>query len=107
MTADERVISFTGMIQAIRNHFPAGAAHSDPEGGMFLWVILPGDISARALFDRGTARKIAFVPGDPFYINPGKVNTLRLYFSCADEGTIEEGIKILGDLIREEIEKIT
>ncbi|MFP4444548.1 MAG: aminotransferase class I/II-fold pyridoxal phosphate-dependent enzyme [Spirochaetia bacterium] len=88
------------MIRAIRKHFPPGVKHSNPDGGMFLWVILPQEISARGLFDRAITQDVAFVPGDPFYINPENINTLRLNFSCVNEGMIEKGIKILGNLIK-------
>ena len=89
------------MIGAIRDHFPAGVQCTDPEGGMFLWVTLPEGMSSMALFDAAIRKKVAFVPGTPFYVDRKDSNTLRLNFSCSDEPTIVEGIRRLGTSIKE------
>ena len=89
------------MIAAIRDHFPAGVQCTDPEGGMFLWVTLPEGMSSMALFDAAIRKKVAFVPGTPFYVDRKDSNTLRLNFSCSDEPTIVEGIRRLGTSIKE------
>ncbi|MFC1715440.1 PLP-dependent aminotransferase family protein [Candidatus Poribacteria bacterium] len=88
------------MIQSIEKHFPPDAKCTKPEGGMFLWAALPEGISSMALFDLAIKDKVAFVPGNPFYINREQTNTLRLNFSCVDERTIEIGICRLGMAIR-------
>lgn len=74
--------------------------YSTTEGGMFIWVKLPRGISAIELFDVTIKDNIAFVPGDPFYVDPQDVNTLRLNYTNADEDTIREGIKRLGKRIK-------
>lgn len=51
-------------------------------------------------FKRAVERKVAFVPGAPFFTTPGKgQNTFRLNFSAEPEERIREGIKRLGDLL--------
>ena len=89
------------MVRAIRATFPAGVACTEPEGGMFLWATLPDGTSSMRLFERAIERKVAFVPGSPFYIGRPDTNTLRLNFSSVDERTIEEGIGRLADALRE------
>lgn len=89
------------MIGAIREFFPTGIKYTNPEGGMFLWVTLPEGMSSLQLFEAAIARKVAFVPGTPFYVDRKDTNTLRLNFSCSDEETIVEGIRRLGESIRE------
>ncbi len=89
------------MIGAIRDFFPAGATCTNPEGGMFLWVTLPEGMSSLQLFEAAIARKVAFVPGTPFYVDRKDTNTLRLNFSCSNEDTIVEGIRRLGESIKE------
>lgn len=87
------------MIESIGEYFPENVRSTDPEGGMFLWVTLPENASALDLFNRAISRKVAFVPGKPFYIDTKDSNTLRLNFSCMDIPTIKEGIKRLAEAI--------
>ncbi len=89
------------MIQAIRDYFPDGISVTEPEGGMFLWVTLPAGLSSMELFDRAIAKKVAFVPGTPFYPDNPENNTLRLNFSSVDEETIYEGIRRLSYALKE------
>ena len=89
------------MVDAIERHFPAGTEFTKPEGGMFLWVTLPGGLTALELFDRAIQRGVAFVPGDPFYVNRSNVPTMRLNYTNSDEADIERGIARLGEAIGE------
>jgi 2-aminoadipate transaminase len=89
------------MIKSIKKYFPKNVEYTDPQGGMFLWITLPNNISALKLFEKAIEKKVAFVPGDPFYIDKNNVNTLRLNYSCANEKSIEEGIKRLTSAIHE------
>jgi 2-aminoadipate transaminase len=89
------------MIDALDKYFPKGISFTMPEGGMFLWVTLPGGLSSMKLFDLAIKKKVAFVPGNPFYVDKNDVSTLRLNFSCVDSATIEIGIKRLGQAIQE------
>ena len=84
------------MVKAIDEYFPAEVEVTRPEGGMFLWVTLPEDLSSMDLFDEAIKNKVAFVPGRPFYVDGSGENTFRLNFSNSDEEHIEEGIKRLG-----------
>ncbi len=59
--------------------------YTKPVGGMFLWVTLPNNIAATELLNHSIKQKVAFVPGDPFYVGKSNVNTLRLNYSCSDE----------------------
>ncbi|MBN2591112.1 MAG: PLP-dependent aminotransferase family protein [Sedimentisphaerales bacterium] len=88
------------MITAIDENFPSEVIFTKPEGGMFLWVTLPEQLSALELFKLAVKENVAFVPGTPFYVDNGGKNNMRLNFSNADENTIKEGIKRLGLIIR-------
>ncbi len=87
------------MLNAMDKYFPKNVKYTRPDGGMFLWVTLPEGVSALELFPKALEKKVAFVPGDPFYINKKNVNTMRLNYTNADSETIEEGIKRLGELL--------
>lgn len=88
------------MVSMIERYFPEGIKSTKPEGGMFLWVTLPEGISSLELFDLAAKENVAFVPGDPFYVNVKGSNTLRLNYTNSDEKSIEEGIKRLSRAIR-------
>lgn len=89
------------MIDAMEKYFPSNVKYTRPHGGMFLWVTLPEGVSAMELFPKALERKVAFVPGDPFYIDVKNSNTMRLNYTNADCQTIDEGIHRLGDLLKE------
>lgn len=87
------------MEAAIKRCFPKQVSYINPEGGMFLWVTLPEKMAAMDLFDEAIKEKVAFVPGDPFYVSKRGLNTLRLNFSSVDPDIIEEGIQRLGKVL--------
>lgn len=87
------------MVNAMDKYFPKTVTYTKPHGGMFLWVTLPEGVSAMELFPKALENKVAFVPGDPFYINRKDMNTMRLNYTNADCQTIEEGIRKLGALL--------
>jgi DNA-binding transcriptional MocR family regulator len=58
--------------------------------------------SAQVLQD-AVKRKVAFVPGGPFFPNGGGQNTMRLNFSNATNQNIQEGIYRLGTVLREKV----
>ena len=89
------------MMDAMDRYFPSSVKYTKPHGGMFLWVTLPEGVSAMSLFPKALEKKVAFVPGDPFYIGIKNANTMRLNYTNADCETIEEGIHRLGDLLKE------
>ena len=88
------------MVSMIEKYFPKEVQTTKPEGGMFLWATLPEGFSSLELFEIASKDNVAFVPGDPFYVNEKDTNTLRLNYTNSDEATIEEGIKRLGKAIR-------
>jgi 2-aminoadipate transaminase len=89
------------MLETIAATFPPGIVHTRPRGGLFLWVELPPQTSARDVLARCLERQVAFVPGGSFYPNGGHENTLRLNYSNMPEARIREGITRLADVLRE------
>lgn len=90
------------MISAMEKYFPTNVKFTYPKGGMFSWVTLEEGKSSLELFNKAIAKNVAFVPGNPFYINQEEdVNTLRLNYTNADIETIEEGIKRLAQALGE------
>ncbi len=93
------------MVESIAKYFPAEVTITEPEGGMFLWATLPESLSAMDFFDEAIKSKVAFVPGRPFFVDDSGENTFRLNFSNSDEKKIVEGIKRLGEGLKEFIAK--
>jgi 2-aminoadipate transaminase len=58
-----------------------GVRWTRPEGGMFLWMMLPPQMDARRLLERSLAENVAFVTGSSFHCDGSGKNTLRLNFS--------------------------
>jgi 2-aminoadipate transaminase len=88
------------MLDALKEHFPASATWTVPEGGMFIWVTLPKHIDSKALLDEAVNENVAFVPGAPFYANEPESNTLRLSFVTVSPEKIRDGVARLGRLIK-------
>lgn len=93
------------MVEAMKKYFPEEVRFTNPDGGMFLWVSLPNNISAYDLFNDAIKEKVAFVPGSAFYTDESKggYNEMRLNFTNSSEERIEEGIKRLGKIIKKKI----
>jgi 2-aminoadipate transaminase len=81
--------------------FPLEVSWSKPQGGMFLWGILPEGMDAAQVLRVAIDRKVAFVPGEAFHPRGGGKNTMRLNFSYSSPDTIREGITRLGITLKE------
>jgi 2-aminoadipate transaminase len=87
------------MLASLALHMPSGVTWSRPQGGMFLWVTLPAQMSAIDLFDAAMQDGVAFVPGAAFYATEPQHNTLRLSFTTSTPAQIRRGIETLGRLV--------
>lgn len=89
------------MIKAIQEFFPEGTKHTNPEGGMFIWLTLSKGFDTEKIIEKSLQKKVAFVPGQSFYTEDGGIRNMRLNFSNASEEMIMEGMKRLGETIKE------
>jgi len=93
------------MLENMGKYFPAEVTWMRPDGGLYLWVILPKGIDTKELLRKAVEKKVAFIPGHVFATDIKIQNTLRLNFSCESDENIEEGIKRLGEVIAAELKK--
>jgi 2-aminoadipate transaminase len=93
------------MLETMDEIWPTQARWTRPEGGMFLWGILPEGMDTADVLKQAIDRKVAFVPGTAFHPNGGGQNTMRLNFSYCPPDTIREGMTRLGYLLKELISK--
>jgi 2-aminoadipate transaminase len=93
------------MGQALAEYMPAGTTWTTPRGGFFTWVTAPDGIDTVTLSAAARSRKVAYVPGQPFYPGQGGADQLRLAYSRVDDDLIGEGARRLGGLIQTALEE--
>lgn len=95
------------MLQALEKHMPKEVKYTKSTGGFFIWLELPKYISTTQMLKKSIKDNVAYMPGTMFFSdnNSDNDNYLRLSFSQMSLEIIEEGIKILADVINGEIEK--
>lgn len=92
------------MLAAMDRHFPSEVTWTRPEGGLFLWLTLPESMDSDELLAAALERRVAFVPGEPFYAQgEGGSQHCRLNYSCMPPDRIEEGIRRLGAVLEEKL----
>jgi 2-aminoadipate transaminase len=95
------------MLSAIEEHFPPGVHWTRPQGGLFLWVVLPEGANCMDLLKAALEEKVAFIPGSAFYPDGANGrNALRLTFSTATPEMIEEAIRRLGRAIGKQLASV-
>lgn len=91
------------MLTAIREHFPREVHLTAPRGGMFVWCELPACVNTTELLAQSVRHQVAFVPGEHFYVQQARANTLRLSFATTPPDKIDAAIKVLGQLIAQRL----
>lgn len=87
------------LAESIRKHIP-GATFTEPDGGYFLWVDLPGDVDVDRLFPVAMKKGVAIVKGSDFLLDGGQ-NAVRLAYSAVTVDQIDEGVRRLAEAIDE------
>ncbi len=86
--------------RALHEHMPDGCGWSEPAGGFFTWLSLPG-IDTTAMRPAALEAGVAYVPGAPFYPGDGGGrNELRLSFSFLGEKELETAVERLAGVVR-------
>lgn len=88
------------MLEHMKRFFPGEVSWNRPQGGFFIFVHLPPGMDAAKLFHQAVSRKVAFVTGQPFFVDGSGHNTLRLSFAQASQIDIKFAIRELGSLIK-------
>ncbi|MBO0810882.1 MAG: PLP-dependent aminotransferase family protein [Microlunatus sp.] len=79
------------MQAALAEQFGDRGSWTDPDGGFFLWVTLPG-IDTQALFPAALAAGVAYIPGPAFSPAQRFGDALRLCFASTAPDRISEGV---------------
>jgi 2-aminoadipate transaminase len=91
------------MLDALAEHFPPQAEWTRPGGGLFIWATLPDFIDTSDLLAAALRVDVAFVPGEGAFLDGRGRSSMRLNFSGADEDQIREGIRRIGEVIKEQV----
>jgi 2-aminoadipate transaminase len=91
------------MLAQMERHFPVAVSWNRPRGGFFIFVHLPPALDAADLLRRAVERKVAFVTGQPFFVDGSGRNTLRLSYAQAGNEDTQIAVRILGQLIKDSL----
>jgi 2-aminoadipate transaminase len=91
------------MLDSLAEHFPREAEWTHPQGGLFIWASLPDYIDTTDLLARALEERVAFVPGRAAYVDGRGGSSMRLNFSGVSEEDIHEGIRRIGEVVREQV----
>jgi DNA-binding transcriptional MocR family regulator len=83
---------------AVGEHFPAGTRVTSPAGGFMLWVQMPTEVDALALYESAMQEHISIAPGPMFSASGRYRDCIRLNGGCQWTPTIERSIARLGEL---------
>ncbi len=93
------------MAQALTAHMPAGTTWTSPTGGFYIWLTAPDGVDTVALSSAARARKVAYVPGRPFYPGEDGATQIRLSYSRVADDLIDEGIRRIGEVLSTALEE--
>jgi 2-aminoadipate transaminase len=86
------------MLQALEEHFGGRASWTRPQGGLFIWATLDGNVDTTDLLARSEG--VAFVPGRAAYMDGRRgSSSMRLNFAGVPDDDIREGIKRIGKIM--------
>lgn len=88
------------MLECMDKYFPDKVTYTRPDGGIFLWCTVPEGIDTQAIFKECIDAGVAFVPGSTCMVDiEAPSNCFRLNYSTMPDDKIEQGIKIIGEVL--------
>jgi 2-aminoadipate transaminase len=80
------------LLASLRSRLDGRVSCETPHGGFFVWATLPAGENDEALLARALEEGLIFVSGSAFFIDGSGHDTIRLAFSAAPEGQLDEGV---------------
>jgi 2-aminoadipate transaminase len=87
------------MLGALDEHAPPGSRWTRPAGGFFILLEMAAEMDATAMLPQAIDCGVAYVPGQPFFVDGDGQNTLRLAYSKETPEKISEGVARLGHVL--------
>lgn len=91
------------LLALLQKYMPEGVSWTHPEGGLFLFLTMPEGFDSVKFYDKALDAGVAYVAGEFFHTDGSGRNTMRMNFSFLAEDRMEEGVKLLAELLRNEI----
>ena len=91
------------LLSLLAKYMPEGVTWTRPEGGLFLFLTMPEGFDAVKFYDVALDNEVAYVAGTFFRTDGKGLNTMRMNFSFLDESRMEEGVRILADIVKQHI----
>ena len=92
-------VRLKAMLDGLEKHAPVGSSWTKPTGGFFILMEVAKDIDMVEFLPKAIERGVAYVPGQPFFVDGSGANTLRLAYSKETPEKISEGIERLCNLL--------
>jgi len=94
------------LLRALERQFPQDVTWTTPDESAFsLLLTLPEGLDAAELLPRAVARGVAYAPGAFFFVAGQGARTLRLAYAALPAPRIEEGVRRLGEAVREALRR--
>ncbi|MEE4313511.1 MAG: PLP-dependent aminotransferase family protein [Desulfofustis sp.] len=88
------------MVAAVDRYLNGCVAYSVPQGGLFLWLRLIGQVDGGALIRQAVDAGVGFAPGAGFFIDKSAGEQfLRLNYAYQTEVSIDKGIRRLAEAL--------
>ena len=90
------------MMAQLDEKLSGAVSYVRPEGGMFIWAKLPGEMGAGEFARRCLEKKLAVVPGSAFYTDSAVDRPfVRLNFSTPTKEQIDRGVAVMAEVLAE------
>jgi 2-aminoadipate transaminase len=93
-------VRLVAMLEALEKNADADWRWTKPTGGFFILMRITEGLDAKTILPQAIERGVAYVPGQPFFVDDSGANTLRLAYSKETPEKITEGIERLCNLLK-------
>ena len=92
------------LLSCLEEYMPSQVKWTHPEGGLFLFLTMPEYFDAVKFYDTALDAGVAYVAGEFFHPDGEGKNTMRMNFSFMTPQKIQEGVRLLASLLKDEME---
>ena len=95
------------MLASLEKYFSDVGTWTKPEGGMFVWATVKGDINTSKMLMSAVRKGVIYVSGPAFTADNSHTRSMRLNFTFPENEKLIEGIKRLSEVVKAEEAKIS